>query len=397
MQKPDAFTFEGFQSNGFGAKTAEYSLSSLNDVIYWQFVESGFMGVACQPNEVLVTCNQFPLWGLKWQDTKSGGSRTDEAVDTDFRAWERFGAYKDGEETPFLWHAAQNKLSPARVPGSTIPIPGSFFVASPWSYWSLHSTNTQYSQSTYDYIAAAALDRDTDGSLVIIREKEMMADGKRYGRGARVLAGEKAPGVVHYSEPGGRQAEIWGWFSLILSEGGDPRLEEILDYVDRNMNPTWENGGLYYPRNEMNWVDGKFVGVAPTSGNANFTYARLNKKDGLKQLYNADWAPSRPATPNLADVSRDVDVIRAAYLPERNVLVVTAKPPHGGRGGPARFDFANVRRTGQSWRMEIDGVEVATGAADVTKGDATKVRYEGEVLVVETTIQRPTDIVIRWA
>ncbi|MFA6157779.1 MAG: hypothetical protein WC739_24285, partial [Mesorhizobium sp.] len=174
-------------------------------------------------------------------------------------------------------------------------------------------------------------------------------------------------------------------------------LPEILDYVDRNMNPTWKDGGLYYPRNEQTWVDGKFVGVTPLSGNANFAYARLNRKDGLNKLYFADWAKTRLAQPNLAEVSRHIDIARAVFLPDRNVLVVTARPAHGDAGGPARFEFANVHSCGQSWRLEIDGVEVASGGKEVNKTDAPMARFEGDLLVVECSIERQTDIVLRWS
>ncbi len=388
--------FAGFQANGFGKTVAEYSLSTLNDLIYWQMVENGYMGVACQPNEVFVTCNQFPLWGLKWQDSRVGGDRADETAAAHFKAWERFGAYRRGEETPFLWLAAQNKISPARVPGSAQEAQGRFYVASPWSYWALHGANQDYARSTYDYLTAAALDRDVDGSLVIINEKEMALDGKRYGRGAKVLAGEKVPGVRHYSGPDSRHAGIWGWFSLILSEEGDPRLDEILDYVDRNMSPVWKDGGYYYPRNEQSWIDGKFVGVTPLSGHANFAYARLNRKGGLNRLYHADWGKARLDQPNLAEVSRHIDIARATFLPEKNILVVTARPAHGDAGGPARLEFANVRRAGQSWRLEIDGVEVASGASEVNYNDRRLACFEGERLLVETSVVRPTDVVLRW-
>lgn len=388
--------FDGFQSNGFGSATAEYSLSTLNDLIYWQMVESGYMGVACQPNEVFVTCNQFPIWGLKWQDSRTGSGRADETAASHFKAWERFGAYKHGEETPFLWMAAQNKISSARVPGSNEETTGSFYVASPWSYWALHAANQGYARSTYDYVTAAALDRDPDGSLVIINEKEMALNGKRYGRGAKVLAGDQVPGIRYYDGPDSRHAGIWGWFSLILSEEGDPRLAEILDYVDRNMNPTWEDGGYYYPRNEKTWVDGRFVGVTPLSGNANFAYARLNKRNGINGLYHADWAKSRLEMPHLADVSRHIDIARAAFLPEKNTLVISARPAHGDAGGRARFEFANVRRQGQGWTLEIDGTVVVGRDDEAGKTDIADVRFEGEALVVETAVVQHRDIVIRW-
>lgn len=394
--KMGSIRFDGFQSFGFGKSAVEYSLITLNDHFYWQMVENGYMGVACQPNEVFVTCNQFPLWGLKWQDARMGGSRADEAAANHFRAWERFGAYAPGQETPFLWRAAQDRIASASNAQNEDPSAG-FVTASPWSYWSLHAANPEYARSTYDYVTAAALDRDSEGALVVINEREMASGAKRYGRGARVLAGEHVPAIRQYSEPDMRHAGIWGWFSLILSEGGDPRLGEVLDYVDRNMNPTWRDGGLFYPSNNRSWVDGKFVGVTPLSGNANFAYARLNKKNGLNDLYNADWARLRLSQPNLTDVSRDVDVIRAVYLPDRNVLVVTARPPYGGGGGKTRFAFANVRREGQAWRLEVDGVVAGHGATAVGVAGEFGARFEGEILVIDVPVSRAIDIVLRWS
>lgn len=42
---------------GDGAFTFEYDKNSLNDKVYWNMVESGFLGAACEPHCVFQICN----------------------------------------------------------------------------------------------------------------------------------------------------------------------------------------------------------------------------------------------------------------------------------------------------------------------------------------------------
>jgi hypothetical protein len=392
----DAFSFEGFQANGFGKDRVEYSLPTLNDAIYWQFVENGYMGVACMPNQVFVTCSQFPLWGLKWQDARTGGTRADEAVANHFAAWRRKGGFASGKETPFLWLAAQNRLElePKREDGAGRNV----FMSSSWSYWSLHGTNPDYAASIYDHVTAGSLGVDSRGRPVVLHEREMARGRDRFGRGVEVLANGGRPARAEaYGGPDGRHAGIWGWTSLILSERADPRLAGILDYADENMNPTWSNGGLYYPRNDATWVDDRFVGVSPTSGNANFGYARLNVEDGLRKLYELAWDSDTFAQPALSDISRDVDVVRASFLPERNLLLLSLRPPRSAAGTIARLEISNVRRPGQGWTLTQDGDTVAAGdAVSVQHSSLRKAVFEDGKLLLEAPVERTTTFALRW-
>lgn len=394
-----SIAFQGFQANGFGKGRVEYSLHSLNDTIYWQFVENGFMGVACMPNWVFVTCSQFPLWGLKWQDARLGGSRADDAVASHFNAWRRKGGYAQGKETPFLWMAAQDRLVPQLTPSGDEAggHDGTFFMSSSWSYWALHAANPQYAASVYDQITAASVGEDDKGRLVVLHEREMAKGADRFGRGADVLATGRRTRAKPYSEKDHRHAGIWGWTSLILSERNDPRLKEILAYADENMNPTWRDGGLFYPRNEQTWEDGRFVGVSPTSGNANFGYARLNVEDGLQKLYNLKWDETHFSQPNLSDVSRDVDVVRARFLPQQNVLVLSLRPPKGSSGGIARLEISNVQRGSQAWTLSLDGDPVAAGdSTSVRHSVLRKTAFEGDKLIIEAPVERISTFALRW-
>jgi hypothetical protein len=59
--------------------------------------------------------------------------------------------------------------------------------------------------------------------------------------------------------------------------------------------------------------------VALTSGNADFAYARLNVPGGLHSLYNSQWGDEHFSEPTLSDISRNVDVVRAKFVPEKTL------------------------------------------------------------------------------
>ncbi len=48
------------------------TLTSLNDTILWQMQESGYLGVACEPNMVFIVCNEYPLLGFRFHDIRKG-------------------------------------------------------------------------------------------------------------------------------------------------------------------------------------------------------------------------------------------------------------------------------------------------------------------------------------
>ncbi|PGH28033.1 hypothetical protein AJ80_00288 [Polytolypa hystricis UAMH7299] len=67
-------------------------------------------------------------------------------------------------------------------------------------------------------------------------------------------------------------------------------LDALLSYADSRFHPTWENGGLYYPRQDQVTNEiGEWTIVDPFSGNAAIGYARLNVEDGQKKMWENPW------------------------------------------------------------------------------------------------------------
>lgn len=147
-----------------------------------------------------------------------------------------------------------------------------------------------------------------------------------------------------------------GLGAVWLSEMGDEdRLSRLLRYADSYMEPTWQKGGLFYPRrDELYDEDGHFVHMDPWVGNTLIAFGRLNVEDGLHKLYASPWTAEHFEEPNLSDISRYADVLRGAFLAEENALIVTVRPDDSAKGRDIALSFANVRRgrgAGVSSRM----------------------------------------------
>ena len=76
---------------GFGPETYEYNHASLNQVIYDQMVASGWHGIPCEPNNVFIVCNQFPILGFRFFDIRKGTNLADQATAGYRAAWEKKG------------------------------------------------------------------------------------------------------------------------------------------------------------------------------------------------------------------------------------------------------------------------------------------------------------------
>ncbi|CEL11543.1 hypothetical protein ASPCAL14644 [Aspergillus calidoustus] len=82
---------------------------------------------------------------------------------------------------------------------------------------------------------------------------------------------------------------VFGYILLSASELGDDdgrTLRGLLNHVDRFFNPTWQDGGLYYPVNPRQADDdGKWTEVEPFTGNSAVAYARLNVRGGQRKMW----------------------------------------------------------------------------------------------------------------
>jgi hypothetical protein len=343
---------------------SEYDLESLNDIIYWQMVANGYMGVACEPNLVFTTCNQFPVWGFRWHDVRKGTDRAGEVIAGHEQAWQRYGGYQPGRLSPNAWRPKQDDF---------------LLTTTTWGYWALTAWNGDYVRSMYELWKAGTLRRLAEGGIEIIPNSQATAARDAFEAG-------QAPPPVDRATADLRTAGVVGWASMLMAEVGDPDLEALLDHVDAHMQPTWERGGLFYPRNDRLYDDdGHFVAVQPTAGNGNYGYSRLTVENGLADLFGTPLTREHFESPQLTGANRDLDVLRARWLDDRGALVLTVRP-WGDPVPDAALSLTNVVGRGD-WSVSIDGVEI--GASD------DRLQTIDDRLELHLPVQRAVDVVVR--
>jgi hypothetical protein len=294
--KPGALTLElktaFWREGGF---TFEYDERSLNDLIYWQMANEGFLGVACEPDCVFQICNQPNILGFKLHDMIYGGDLADQATTGYLKAWSEFGLMSDtGNFTTFV---QANKRSPV-----TVPMAGMDY----WLMTLLHAWHPSIVREQYPALLSSQLREGPNGSRWILP----------------AMHAADWPGEV--VEEAASTAFEQGWGACVAAEVGDTEtVDAMLAYAD-HFNGVWEGGAYYHRRNDNVFNDeGYFVGMDAMTGNALLTYARLNVKDGLKKLYEGALDDRHFKQPALVDLPGDVDVRRAWFDDKRQALVIT--------------------------------------------------------------------------
>jgi hypothetical protein len=361
FEQPGGLSFEIAPVFASGKETFAYDLTSLDEVIYWQMVESGFLGIACEPNMVFLVCNQFPMLGFRFHDLRKGTRRADEVTQAYDAAWRRKGWITNDDFFAFYF------IKQDAIVGAQNSYPAA--VMNAW--------NREFVHGIYPRQLENAFDEVKPGMLLPC---------------PRAITGEFLDRFVKPDSAVGLSA-LW------LSEMGDEeRLSKLLKYADTFQNPTWEAGGLFYPRCDALYdEDGHFIHVDPWVGNALIAYSRLNVADGLHELYSRPWSADHFAEPNLSDVSPYVDVLRAGYLAGSNALVVTIQTDASAGNRAARMSFANIAQGSGKWVLEWCGRKVLTGTGEGVEFasiDVSALFVDGE-LTVSADVLGPTDFVLR--
>ena len=112
---------------------------------------------------------------------------------------------------------------------------------------------------------------------------------------------------------------MFGYATMWTSEVGDPAmLHGLLEHADAYLEPSWAQGGLYYPRNDTREDDnGNWMHTDPFTGNSGIGYARLNVPDGQKKMWEEAWTPEKvQRSVAVGDVGLDenVDFLRCQRL-----------------------------------------------------------------------------------
>jgi hypothetical protein len=283
---PGALTFKHWSYFWGGEeKRFSYDRDSLNDHIYWQMVQNGYLGVACEPNCVFQICNQPAIMGFRLHDLITGGNRAEEVVAGYEKAWADFGRLDaDGHYNMFMMEDSR----------TIIPNDGKAPWIDAWCGALMNSWNRDFVRDNYPRQIGDFLNPGPDGTISVRPSPPMAAMGQDV--------------VVDMCDT--------GWVAAWVSEMGDQTtLDGILAHTDRFMNPTWRDSGLYYPRNDTPVdAEGHRTEIEPMTGNVLLGYARLNVPDGIWGLYNQPWGPDHHTEPALVEVERDVEVSRAEVI-----------------------------------------------------------------------------------
>lgn len=372
---PGALTFEWnplFQ--GLAPESYSYQRSSLGEAIYWQMVENGWLGVACEPNCIFIVCNQFPMLGFRFEDVRNGTVRAEEATSSYASAWQRRGMYADDGSLYSFLMVKQNQMVQLGGVGNDA------WVASVMNSW-----NHEVVRETFSQQLRGTLKSGPDGTCspyapaVVPRIRAALAAGEP--------ADLPDDTGFQWSLP------VFGYVAAALSEVGDERLPGLLAHADRFMKPTWENGGLYYPRNDESWdADGAMTYVDRLTGNAMLGYARLNVPDGLRALYNRPWTAEHFAQPHVASQQGEFDLRRAYYHRDSHTLLLTACPRDGK---PADVVLTIANPLPRPWTLSLDGITVADSDGQPAT-TVVSVAAEGDTLRISTTLAAETTLALRW-
>lgn len=329
--KSGALTFEYWSYFWGGAQRRfAYDQNSLNEHIYWQMVENGYLGIACEPNCVFQICNQPAILGFRLHDLINGGDRASEVTRGYEQAWSEFGRIGENGHYHIMMSEDSKTIRPNL--GKTPWVDA-------WCGSLMNMWNRDFVREHYPFQVRDLVVPGEDGALSVNSRPPPDAMGQ--------------PVVV--DDPG------FGWVAAWASEMGDSQtLNGLLAHADRHMQPTWLDGGLYYPRNDRREDDrGRRTLLEPMTGNVLLGYARLNVDDGLWRLYNEPWDRSHHTQPSLGRVASDIDVSRAVFDPEKQALHFTLHR-RTDRKDHGEVLLDNVLGRG-SWVLSRDGAVICSG------------------------------------
>jgi hypothetical protein len=340
-----------------------YDQNSLNDHIYWRMVESGYLGIACEPYCTFQICQQPAILAFRLHDILNGTDRAKEVTDGFTAAWREFGQIDaEGRYNTFV------KTHTSEVQPNNFGPWSDGWLGALLNMWNPDLVKSHYPEGIRRWVVE-------------------LPDGTAY----------VPPFVAEGSDISAGSALDFGWCCMWASEVGDQDLlKRFLGYADKYMSPVWKDGAYYYPRNDdFTDADGNITMVSPCTGNALLPYARLNVPDGMWGLYNRPWGRDHFDEPLINDISDNVDVLRARYFADQKKLIFTLATRED-RTGDAQVVIDNIWRTGPDWRLKIDGVLAAKGtASEVYATSVTAVR-RGDALALIWPRKSRADFVLSW-
>ncbi|KAF8476495.1 hypothetical protein JB92DRAFT_2822993 [Gautieria morchelliformis] len=318
---------------GMGPEKFSYTTSTLQQAILNQMEQNGWAGVCCEPNSIFVVCNQFPIIGMRYNDVRKGTKVVDGVVAKYAKALQDRGMINGDGLFAHSYAVKQAFTVPAKNVGFTA------WAAAFMNAWN-HDLPKMYPTQSLGFITRVDPDRinvnTADVAFTLRRlAKEENCDVNDLAVLARARdIASLSPLPASPSPP--FPLPIFGyvvqWVSEVSSSPDD--LAGLLNHADRFLGPTWENGGLFYPRHDtLTDKDGNWTQVEPFTGNAGIAYARLNVPNGQRRMWDAPWTKADVQGRAWVDgvgLGTGVDFLRGGWDVGVGGMVLTMSTWHGG-------------------------------------------------------------------
>ncbi|KIW12292.1 hypothetical protein PV08_09569 [Exophiala spinifera] len=336
---------------GMGPEKFSYDNRSLQKVIFQQMEDNDWVGVCCEPNAVFVVCNQFPIIAMRYNDSRDGTNNVEGVLEKYEASLVAKGMLNDSGLYPSFFAIKQRAPRPARQGAHTA------WANAYMNTWNSEKVHSLYDSQVLGFLTTIGGKTRLQPTRVSSAFRQLVLEKGKDPNSEETLqqARELSPQFVSPAFP--FESVNWNGFTQMLSElGKEKELGDLLEYADSYLNPTWEDGGLYYPRNDaLMDKEGNLIHMEPHSGNSGIGYSRLNVRDGQKKMWEQPWTRETLANrPFVDDIgfADGVDFLRGVWDAEAHALVVTLKS-WSGQSAEVSFSVKHLRKG--DWAVYVNG------------------------------------------
>lgn len=349
---------------GLGPQDFPYDFHKLATVIEAQFASSHGMGCECEPNGVFVYCNQFALMGLKLYDHVFGTNRSEQLFRQFKAEWGKKSALfkpAGSGSLPVFYAVRQDEVITEGGPDNK--------EAASVVSWGpmLHIWEPEYVEGLYPQV------------IKDVRVETKAGYGVSLEQFHRTHLEYQAKPSTDLVDPMMLGVHTHGMLGLLAAEMGDEETKAgLLAHADSRMNPTWKDGGLFYPRCDD--LDTEHY-VTCVMGNALIGATRLVTKNGLSDLFNKSWTETELGLPKLTNIPYPIVLVTSAqYLSSGLQFTLISSD-----GEPKAFDYQVIDLIpGATYLIETSGderIESCTHVADAAGSLKLPVLVTGSVNV----------------
>lgn len=370
FSQPGSLTFECRPPfRGLGPQDFEYDFHSLARVIADQFKSSHGLGCECEPNGVFVYCNQFPLLGLMNYDHIYGTDLARPLMEQFKKGWSTKSNLFDlskADDLPVFYAVQQDEVISE---GSEDNKEAASVIS--WGPM-LHVWEPDYVEGLYPVVLPGVRKKTDHGYSVWLESFH------------RTHLEYQAEPNMDRVDPMMLGVHNHGMLALLAAELGDTETRDgLLAHADANMNPTWKEGGLFYPRCDDLTTESY---VTCVMGNGLLAAARIVPKNGISSMFNSPWTDEQLTAPELVGVQYPHIQVNKAVTSGEELDIVLSTP----RDEPLNtvIHLKNMQDL-LPLTVLVDGTELGTLSKDfISTGD---IDWDQDVALVHVNLVVSTE------